>query len=87
MFDDIPQAGRGARGKPIVNLLSFDEGEKVNAILPVRDFVPGGYVTMATSWRHREKDRVGPEFSRLGRPSGIIAIDLKSRQPPRRRGG
>ena len=71
---DIPQAGRGARGKPIVNLLSFDEGEKVNAILPVRDFAQGGYVFMATSDGTVKKTAL-TEFSRP-RPSGIIAIDL-----------
>ena len=73
---DIPQAGRGARGKPIVNLLSFDEGEKVNAILPVRDFAQGGYVFMATSDGTVKKTALA-EFSRP-RPSGIIAIDLKA---------
>ncbi|MDO8597785.1 MAG: DNA gyrase C-terminal beta-propeller domain-containing protein, partial [Sulfuricaulis sp.] len=73
---DIPQAGRGARGKPIVNLLSFDEGEKVNAILPVRDFAQVGYVFMATSDGTVKKTALA-EFSRP-RPSGIIAIDLEA---------
>ena len=60
---DIPQAGRGARGKPIVNLLSFDEGEKVNAILPVRDFAQGGLCVHGDVGRHREKDRAGRIFA------------------------
>ena len=60
---DIPQAGRGARGKPIVNLLSLDEGEKVSAILPVRDFAQGGYVFMATSDGTVKKTEL-TEFSR-----------------------
>ncbi|HKQ31430.1 MAG TPA: DNA gyrase subunit A, partial [Burkholderiales bacterium] len=46
---EIPSAGREARGKPIVNLLSLKEGEKINAILPVKSFEQGGYVFMATS--------------------------------------
>ena len=71
---DIPQAGRGARGKPIVNLLKLDEGEKVSAILPVRDFAQGGYVFMATSDGTVKKTAL-TEFSRP-RPSGIIALDL-----------
>jgi DNA gyrase subunit A len=71
---DIPQAGREARGKPIVNLLNLDEGEKVTAILPVRDFAQGGYVFMATSDGTVKKTELA-EFSRP-RPSGIIAIDL-----------
>ena len=40
---EIPQAGRSARGKPIVNLVQLSQGEKVAAILPVRELpVPGG---------------------------------------------
>ena len=35
---ELPQAGRTARGKPIVNLLPLDEGERINAILPIRAF-------------------------------------------------
>ncbi|UCH53408.1 MAG: DNA gyrase subunit A [Pseudomonadota bacterium] len=72
---EIPQAGRGARGKPIVNLLRLDEGEKVNAILPVRDFAAEGFVFMATSDGTVKKTALS-EFSRP-RPSGIIAIELK----------
>ncbi|MFQ5936575.1 MAG: DNA gyrase subunit A [Acidiferrobacterales bacterium] len=70
----IPQARRGARGKPIVNLMSLEEGEHVNAILPVRDFKEGKYVVMVTSDGTVKKTRLG-EFSRP-RTSGIIAIDL-----------
>ncbi len=72
---DIPQAGRGARGKPIVTLLNLGEGEKVSAILPVRDFAQGGYVFMATSDGTVKKTELA-EFSRP-RPSGIIALDLE----------
>lgn len=71
---EIPQAGREARGKPIVNLLSLKEGEKINAILPVMSFEQGGYVFMATSDGTVKKTEL-VEFSRP-RPSGIIAIDL-----------
>jgi DNA gyrase subunit A len=71
---DIPQASRGARGKPIVNLLSLDEGEKVNAILPVREYTPGTYVFMTTSDGTVKKTEL-TEFSRP-RSNGIIAIDL-----------
>ena len=70
----IPQAGRGARGKPIVNLLPLDEGEQVNAILPVREYGEDQYVFMATSEGTVKKTAL-KEFSRP-RASGIIAIDL-----------
>jgi DNA gyrase subunit A len=71
---EIPQAGRGAQGKPIVNLLPLEEGEKVNAILPVRVFEEGKAVFMATSHGTVKKTAL-TEFSRP-RANGIIAIDL-----------
>jgi DNA gyrase subunit A len=70
----IPQARRGARGRPIVNLLPLEEGERVNAILPVREFAKGRFVFMATS-DGTVKKTVLDEFSRP-RTSGIIAIEL-----------
>jgi DNA gyrase subunit A len=72
---EIPQAGRGARGKPIVNLLSLEEGEHVSTILPVKDFDKGGYVFMATSDGTVKKTEL-VEFTRP-RSTGIRAIELK----------
>jgi len=45
---ELPQAGRAARGKPIVNLLHLEEGERVSAFLSVREFQEGRYVVFAT---------------------------------------
>ncbi|OGQ17959.1 MAG: DNA gyrase subunit A, partial [Deltaproteobacteria bacterium RIFCSPHIGHO2_02_FULL_60_17] len=45
---ELPQAGRAARGKPIVNLLHLEEGEKVSAFLSVREFQEGRCVVFAT---------------------------------------
>ena len=45
---EIPQAGAGSRGTPIVNLLPLADGERISAVLPVSDFAQGGYVFMAT---------------------------------------
>jgi len=73
---EIPTAGRGARGKPIVNLLSLDEGEHVSAILPVKDFGQGGYVFMATSDGTVKKTEL-VEFTRP-RSTGIRAIELQA---------
>ncbi|MFQ6023954.1 MAG: DNA gyrase subunit A [Acidiferrobacterales bacterium] len=70
----IPQARRGARGRPIVNLLPLEDGEQVNAILPIREFEAGKYVFMATSDSTVKKTEL-TEFSRP-RSSGIIAIEL-----------
>lgn len=71
---DIPQAGRGARGKPVVNLLPLEEGEQVNAILPIRGYEENKFVFMATSDGTVKKTAL-TEFSRP-RSNGIIAIDL-----------
>ena len=71
----VPQAGRGARGKPIVNLLPLAEGERINAVLPIRNFDEDAYVFMATSGGTVKKTPLNL-FSRP-RLSGIIAIDLR----------
>jgi len=71
---EIPQAGRGAQGKPIVNLLPLEEGEKVNALLPVKVYEEGQFIFMATSDGTVKKTAL-TEFSRP-RSNGIIAIEL-----------
>jgi DNA gyrase subunit A len=71
----LPQAGRGARGKPMVNLLPLEEGEQINAILPIRDFGTDEYLFMATSSGTVKKTPLR-DFSRP-RSSGIIAVELR----------
>ena len=71
----VPQAGRGARGRPIVNLLPLEEGERINAVLPIREYAEDSYVFMATSGGTVKKTALS-QFSRP-RASGIIAIDLR----------
>ncbi len=70
----LPQAGRGARGKPLVNLLPLTEGERITAILPVREYEEGLCVFMATAGGTVKKTPL-TDFSRP-RSSGIIALDL-----------
>lgn len=72
---ELPQAGRNARGKPIVNMLPLEEGEKVNAVLPVREFGENKFVFMATSNGTVKKTPLD-QFSRP-RASGINAVDLR----------
>ncbi len=72
----LPQAGRTARGKPLVNLLPLQEGEKITAVLPVQGFEQGKFIFMATTDGTVKKTPLG-EFSRP-RSSGIIAIDLRA---------
>ncbi len=71
----VPQASRGSRGKPIVNLLPLEDGERINAVLPIREYADGHYVFMATSGGTVKKTPLS-QFSRP-RASGIIAIDLR----------
>ncbi|MGD8575355.1 MAG: DNA gyrase C-terminal beta-propeller domain-containing protein, partial [Gammaproteobacteria bacterium] len=71
----LPQAGRGARGKPIVNLLPLEPDERINAVLPVREYAEDHFVFMATSSGTVKKTSLA-NFSRP-RSSGIIALDLR----------
>ncbi|MBT8093084.1 MAG: DNA gyrase subunit A, partial [Gammaproteobacteria bacterium] len=71
----VPQASRGSRGKPIVNLLPLEKDERINAVRPIREYAEGHFVFMATSAGTVKKTPL-VEFSRP-RASGIIAIDLR----------
>ncbi|HEX4240321.1 MAG TPA: DNA gyrase subunit A [Steroidobacteraceae bacterium] len=71
----LPQASRGARGKPIVNLLPLQEGERISAMLSIKDFEEGKFVFMATSLGTVKKTSLA-NFSRP-RASGIIAVALE----------
>lgn len=71
---EVPQGSRVSRGKPIVNLFPLEEGEKINAILPVKEFDENHYVFMATAMGTVKKTAL-TEFSNP-RKSGIIAINL-----------
>ncbi len=71
---EMPQASRASRGRPMVNLLPLEQGERISAVLPVRQYEEGCYVFMATSAGTVKKTPLR-DFSRpLSR--GIIAIDL-----------
>lgn len=70
----VPQAGRAAKGKAIVNLIQISPNERVSAILPVRDFVGGKYVVMATKKGVVKKTDL-TAFSNP-RTGGIIAIGV-----------
>ncbi|MBI1173989.1 MAG: DNA gyrase subunit A [Sideroxydans sp.] len=71
---DVPQGGRTARGKPIVNLLPLEEGEKINAILPVQEFSENEFVFFATTNGTVKKTALS-DFANP-RKAGIIAINL-----------
>jgi DNA gyrase subunit A len=71
---DVPQGMRIARGKPIVNLLPLETGEKINAILPVKEFSENQFVFFATTDGTVKKTPLS-DFANP-RKAGIIAINL-----------
>ncbi|MCO6555436.1 MAG: DNA topoisomerase (ATP-hydrolyzing) subunit A [Gilliamella sp.] len=71
----LPEASRGSRGRPIINLLPLEEDERITAILPVREFDDEHCVFMATAQGTVKKTSL-IEFSRP-RSGGIIAINLR----------
>lgn len=71
----LPEASRGARGRPIVNLLPLEANERITAILPVHEYEDGLNVFMATASGTVKKTAL-TEFSRP-RSAGIIAVNLR----------
>jgi len=71
---EVPAGSRSSRGKPIVNMFPLEEGEKITAVVPVKEFDENHFVFMATAHGTVKKTPLA-EFSRP-RPSGIIAVGL-----------
>ncbi|HEY3328220.1 MAG TPA: DNA gyrase subunit A [Novimethylophilus sp.] len=71
---EVPQGSRISRGKPIVNLFPLEDGEKINAILSVKEFDENHFIFMATAQGTVKKTAL-TEFSNPRR-AGIIAINL-----------
>ena len=71
---EVPQGTRTGRGKPIVNLFPLEEGEKINAILSVKEFDENHFIFMATAQGTVKKTPL-VDFANP-RKSGIIAINL-----------
>jgi DNA gyrase subunit A len=74
---ELPQASRAARGKPIVNLLNLEPGERVSAFLTVREFQEGRYIVFATKNGLIKKTELMAYAN--PRSSGIRAIGLEER--------
>jgi len=70
----IPVAGRNSRGRPVVNLLPLDEGERISSILPVEDYSADKFVIMATANGTVKKTSLD-QYSRP-RSVGLRAVDL-----------
>lgn len=72
---EIPEAGPTARGKALVNLLNLTEGEKVAAVLPVREFKENQYIIMATKNGVVKKTKLMAYSN--PRAGGIIALNIR----------
>ncbi len=70
----VPQGSRASRGKPIVNMFPLMEGEKITAILPVKQFDDGHYIFMATAQGTVKKTPLSAFANPRGK--GIIAVEL-----------
>jgi DNA gyrase subunit A len=71
----VPQAGSGSRGRPIVNLLPLEDDERINAVVPIKEFDDNRYVIFATKNGTVKKTQLNA-FSRP-RTNGIIAVELR----------
>ncbi|MBE9527215.1 MAG: DNA gyrase subunit A [Proteobacteria bacterium] len=72
---ELPLASRGSRGRPIINILPLAEGEKVNALLPIKEFLDGQFILQATANGTAKKTPL-LDYSRP-RVNGIRAINLQ----------
>jgi DNA gyrase subunit A len=72
---ELPDAGRTAKGLPLVNLISLEPGEQVTSVLSVPDFSEAEYLVMATV-RGKIKRTSLREYSQV-RSNGLIAIGLE----------
>ena len=71
---EVPQGGRSSRGKPIVNMFPLEAGEKINAILPIKEFAEDKFIFMATAQGTVKKTPLS-DFAHP-RKAGIIAVAL-----------
>ena len=72
---ELPQAGHASRGRPMVNLLPLAEGERINAVLPTREFPDDWFVFFATRSGRVKKTPLS-DFANI-RANGIWAIELE----------
>ncbi len=71
----IPQGSRGAKGRPMINILPLSAGERITAVMPIKEYASNHFVFMATANGTVKKTPL-EQFSRP-RPSGLIALDLE----------
>ncbi len=72
---EIPEAGRNAKGTPVINVLQFEEGERINAVIPIKEFNTDQYLMMITK-NGIIKKTMAQAFNNI-RKGGLIAVGLK----------
>lgn len=72
---EVPEASRTAKGTPVINFLNLNSGEKVSAVIPVKEFSQDNYLVMITRSGTIKKTPMS-EFDSI-RKNGLIAINLK----------
>lgn len=72
---EIPEASRTSRGTAIINLLSLQPGEKITAVIPMKDYEEGKYLIMATRKGLVKKTSI-QEYANV-RKTGLLAINLR----------
>ena len=72
---EIPEASRTSRGTAIINLLSLQPGEKITAVIPIRDYNDGKYLFMATRNGLVKKTSI-QEYANV-KKTGLLAINLR----------
>ena len=75
---EIPEASRTSRGTAIINLLSLQAGEKITAIIPIRDYSEGKYLFMATRNGLVKKTSI-QEYANV-KKTGLLAINLRGKR-------
>lgn len=72
---EIPEAGRNAKGTPIINLLELDKDEEISAVIPVKNFKENEYLVMMTKYGIIKKTPA--EYFNNIRRGGLIAVNLR----------
>lgn len=75
---EIPEAGRTAKGTAIINLLPIEQGEKITAVIPVKEFKDDHFMFMATNKGTVKKTNLVDFDS--ARKTGLIAINLDANE-------
>lgn len=72
---EVPELSRAARGTPIINLIQIDQGEYIEAVIPVKEFSPDNYLFFGTKYGVVKKTPL-EEFGHIRR-NGLFAINLR----------